>query len=56
MTRWDYRLGLGCDVDEAKALHVYRAGFTADYDMATNENYRIVQLTRRARRPRSPSA
>ena len=33
------------DVDAARAFYVDQAGFTADYDMAPNENFRIVQLT-----------
>ena len=45
----DYKLELVIvpvsDVDAAKAFYIDQAGFTADYDMAPNENYRIVQLT-----------
>lgn len=33
------------DVDRAKAFYVDQAGFTADYDAAPNEYFRIVQLT-----------
>lgn len=45
----NYQLGLVIlpvgDVDEAKAFYVDKAGFTPDYDMAPNDDYRIVQLT-----------
>ena len=33
------------NVDQAKTFYVDQAGFTVDYDMAPNEQYRIVQLT-----------
>lgn len=33
------------DIDRAKAFYTEQMGFTEDYDMAPNEQFRIAQLT-----------
>ncbi len=44
------------DVDRAKAFYVDQVGFIADHDQVVSDEIRFVQLTRRARPARSPSA
>ena len=43
------------DVDRAKDFYIEKAGFQPDVDHSSGDNFRVVQLTRRARHARSRS-
>lgn len=44
------------DVDRAKSFYVENAGFNLDVDQSFGDDFRVVQMSRRARRAQSASA
>jgi catechol 2,3-dioxygenase-like lactoylglutathione lyase family enzyme len=44
------------DVDRAKAFYTEKIGFNLDVDTRPTEGFRVVQMSSRGRRARSPSA